>query len=653
MATRMQQRRGTAAQWISTNNGDGPVLNAGEIGFETDTGKFKVGDGTNHWVDLEYFIDESQINNITDNYILSSTLAQPNGVATLDGAGKLTTAQIPNVDELAQDAVNTALTAGTGITKTYNDNANTITLAVDTSVIATKAELAEVAQDSINDALVAGTGLDKTYDDVSNTLTIDIDSTVTTNSGTQTLTNKTISAADNNVTINTTDIIDVTASAAEINVLDGITANTAELNYVSGVTSAIQTQIDSKLDKSGGTMTGYITLSGAPTQSLHAATKDYVDAVSQGLHIHASCVAATTGNVAIATDLEAGDVVDGVTLAEGDRVLVKSQTNAAQNGIYVVQASGAALRASDFNEPQEVDGGDFIFVTGGTLYDNTGWVQTTTNVVTIGTDPIQFTQFSGAGTYLAGNGLTLAGNQFAIDTAITTDLTTAQTLTNKTLTSPIINGATIGGSLVPSANGLYDLGSSANKFKDLYLAGTTLYLDAASMALHSGNIQFSHSGNTTTVPIGGGAHTVATLAGTQTLTNKTISGANNTLSNIGNASLTNSSVTINGETVSLGGSVTISAAPTPQAVSSNITMQANYNYFVDTTTARTLTLPASPALGDTIAIYDASGTAATNNITVARNGNKINGLTEDAIVDLNQAVSLLVYTGATLGWKFD
>lgn len=653
MATRMQQRRGTAAQWISTNNGDGPVLNAGEIGFETDTGKFKVGDGTNHWVDLEYFIDESQINNITDNYVLSSTLAQPNGVATLDGAGKLTTAQIPNVDELAQDAVNTALTAGTGITKTYNDNANTITLAVDTSVIATKAELAEVAQDSINDALVAGTGLDKTYDDATNTLTIDIDSTVTTNSGTQTLTNKTISAADNNVTINTTDIVDVTASAAEINVLDGITATTTELNYVSGVNSGIQTQLDSKLDKSGGTMTGYITLSGAPTQSLHAATKDYVDAVSQGLHIHASCVAATTGNVAIATDLEAGDVVDGVTLAEGDRVLVKSQTNAAQNGIYVVQASGAALRAADFNEPQEVDGGDFIFVTGGTLYDNTGWVQTTTNVITIGTDPIVFTQFSGAGTYLAGNGLTLAGNQFAIDTAITTDLNTAQTLTNKTLTSPIINGATIGGSLVPSANGLYDLGSSANKFKDLYLSGTTLYLDAATMQLHSGNIQFSHSGNTTTVPIGGGAHTVVTQAGTETLTNKTISGSNNTLSNIGNSSLTNSSVTINGETVSLGGSVTISAAPTPQAVSSNITMQANYNYFVDTTTARTLTLPASPALGDTIAIYDASGTAATNNITIARNGNKINGLTEDAIVDVNQAVSLLVYTGATLGWKFD
>ncbi len=514
MATRMQQRRGTAAQWISTNNGDGPVLNAGEIGFETDTGKFKVGDGTNHWVDLEYFIDESQINNITSDYVLSSTLAQPNGVATLDGSGKLTAAQIPNVDEFAQDAVNNALVAGTGLDKTYNDNSNTIQ--------------------------------------------IDIDSTVVTLDGTQTLTNKTLTSPNIN------EAVALTATATELNILDGATLSTAELNYVDGVTSGIQSQLDAKLDKSGGTMTGDLTLAGAPTQSLHAATKGYVDALGEGLHIHASCVAATTENVAIATDLEAGDVVDGVTLAEGDRVLVKSQTNAAQNGIYVVQASGAALRAADFNEPQEVDGGDFVFVTGGTLYDNTGWVQTTTNVVTLGTDPIQFTQFSGAGTYTAGTGLQLNGTVFSIDTASTVDTSTAQTLTNKT-----------------------------------------------------------------------------------------ISGSNNTLSNIGNGSLTNSSVTINGETVSLGGSVTISAAPTPQAVSSNITMQANYNYFVDTTAARTLTLPASPALGDTIAIYDASGTAATNNITVARNGNLINGLTEDAIVDVNQAVSLLVYTGATLGWKFD
>jgi len=166
----------------------------------------------------------------------------------------------------------------------------------------------------------------------------------------------------------------------------------------------------------GATFTGAVVLPGDPEQALEAATKAYVDAVAEGLHIHESCVAATSANVNITTGLEPGDIIDNVTLAEGNRVLVKSQTNSAQNGIYVVQASGAALRASDFNEAMEVDGGDFVFVTGGDLYDNTGWVQTTTNVVTIGTDPIVFTQFSGAGTYTAGYGLELNnGTVFEVD----------------------------------------------------------------------------------------------------------------------------------------------------------------------------------------------------------------------------------------------
>lgn len=122
--------------------------------------------------------------------------------------------------------------------------------------------------------------------------------------------------------------------------------------------------------------------------------------------------------------------------------------------------------------------------------------------------------------------------------------------------------------------------------------------------------------------------------------------------NVG-AALPYSYITINGSQVNLGGSVTIPTGPTAQAVSSNITMTANYNYFVDTSAARTLTLPASPSLGDTIVIYDASGTAATNNITVARNGNKINGQTTNAIIDVNQSSSLFVYTGTTVGWRFD
>ena len=89
------------------------------------------------------------------------------------------------------------------------------------------------------------------------------------------------------------------------------------------------------------------------------------------------------------------------------------------------------------------------------------------------------------------------------------------------------------------------------------------------------------------------------------------------------------------------------------AVSSNITLEDNNRYFVDTTAARTLTLPATPALGEEIVIYDASGQASTNNITVLRNGSKINGLEDDAIIDLDQSISVFAYTGATVGWRFE
>jgi len=153
--------------------------------------------------------------------------------------------------------------------------------------------------------------------------------------------------------------------------------------------------------------------------------------------------------------------------------------------------------------------------------------------------------------------------------------------------------------------------------------------------------------------VGSALPNALTIDGTQTLTNKTISGASNTLTNIPNNALTNSSITVNGSAVSLGGSVTIVTGPASSAVSTNITMAANNNYFVDTSSARTLTLPASPSLGDTIAVYDASGTAATNNITIARNGSKINGQTENAIIDVDQSSSIFTYTGSTLGWRFD
>jgi hypothetical protein len=175
-----------------------------------------------------------------------------------------------------------------------------------------------------------------------------------------------------------------------------------------------------------------ITSLGTPTDATDAATKAYVDSVTEGLHIHESVVAATTVNVNLANALENGDTLDGITLATGNRILVKNQTTTSENGIYVVQASGQPTRATDFDTAQEVDSGDFVFVYSGTANASTGWVQTN-KPATIGTDPIVFTQFSGAGTYLAGNGLTLTGNSFSINTGVTVDLSTAQTLTNKTI----------------------------------------------------------------------------------------------------------------------------------------------------------------------------------------------------------------------------
>jgi hypothetical protein len=87
------------------------------------------------------------------------------------------------------------------------------------------------------------------------------------------------------------------------------------------------------------------------------------------------------------------------------------------------------------------------------------------------------------------------------------------------------------------------------------------------------------------------------------------------------------------------------------AISSNTTLVTGYRYFVDTTAARTLTLPANPSLGSEIVIFDSTGTAGTNNITLARNGNKINSLTENAIIDVDKAAAVLIYTGTAIGWR--
>ena len=152
-----------------------------------------------------------------------------------------------------------------------------------------------------------------------------------------------------------------------------------------------------------------------PTDSAHVATKGYVDSARQGLDVKASSRVATTVAVLLASGLENGDTVDGVTLATGDRVLVKDQSTASENGIYVVQASGAAVRADDFDASSKVTAGAFTFIAEGTTNGDQGFVLTTNDTITLGTTGLTFTQFSGTGSITAGDGLEKSGSTLSVN----------------------------------------------------------------------------------------------------------------------------------------------------------------------------------------------------------------------------------------------
>jgi hypothetical protein len=142
-----------------------------------------------------------------------------------------------------------------------------------------------------------------------------------------------------------------------------------------------------------------------PTNATDAATKQYVDNVAAGLKWKEAVRVASTANITIASALTNGSTIDGVTVATGDRVLLKDQSTGSQNGIYTVVASGAAPRASDANTSAEVDS-MVVRVEQGTVNGDKMYLLTTDNP-TLDTTALVFTQFTGGGTaYVAGNGLT-------------------------------------------------------------------------------------------------------------------------------------------------------------------------------------------------------------------------------------------------------
>jgi hypothetical protein len=265
MATRMQQRRGTASQWTEAD----PILAAGEIGFETDTNKFKVGDGTNNWSDLTYFLSEDVLDGTLDEYVLSSTKGQADGVATLDGTGNIPLSQLGNITGDAPEWLNSLEEIADSIN---NDPEIFTTISADLTTLFNSATTTSNSLQTLSESVetfeqTITAEVEALNDDVT-TLNTDI----ATKLGPTDLSDLNAAIA---AKVDSTDLATQMALKADLEspTFTGSvslpstttigTVGQAELSYLDGVTSAIQTQIDAKLDSSTASTT-YATIA-APT----------------------------------------------------------------------------------------------------------------------------------------------------------------------------------------------------------------------------------------------------------------------------------------------------------------------------------------------------------------------------------------------------
>ena len=464
------------------------ILDTSKLVATTDTGTVATDMIANSAITSAKIADGTIVNadiNASAAIALSKLATDP--LARANHTGTQTASTISDFNEAAQDAVGGIL--GSGLT--YTDSSNTIT--VDSSVI-------QLRVSGVSDTEIGY------LDGVTSAIQTQINSKLASSTASSTY------APISSPTFTGT-VSGITKTMVGLSNVD----NTSDVNKP--VSTATQTALDAKLALAGGTMTGALTLSGTPTSDLHAATKLYVDGVASGINFHAAVKAATSTNISttysngtngygatLTADANgAMGTVDGQTMSVGDRVLVKAQTDAKQNGIYVVTSLGGSSSkwimtraADDDNNPNgEVAGGDFCFVTSGTYAANTGFILSGSGTLTLGTDNLNYVQFNAAQAIIAGTGLSKTGGTILIDTATTADLSTAQTLSNKTFVAPVLGSATatsINGTIIPSSKTLVTTADSGTVTSTMIADETIVNADiSASAAIAYSKLNLSSS----------------------------------------------------------------------------------------------------------------------------------------------------------------
>jgi hypothetical protein len=509
MATRMQQRRGTAAQWISTNGGAGPVLNAGEMGWESDTNKFKIGDGVNNWTSLDYFSDV----NSTVNPAFGSSITFEG--ATADSFETILQVTDPTADRTITipDVTGTVITTG-NLSDITNIGVFTSTITMEGST-ANDFELTLSAGDPTADRTI-------TFPDATGTVALTSDITVTASS-TNTLSNKSISLATNTLTgtkaefnsaMSDADFATIAGSETLTNktlttpVISSITNGAATLTLPTSTgTIALTTDIPAGVVTESGTQTltnktltspvitgavfndGSIVFEGA-TANDHETTFTITDPTADRTITFpdATGTVALAANVAALSGATFTGAVSGTDLTLSGNLTVNGTTTNINSTNLVVEDKNIVLADVDTPTDTTADGGG-ITLKGAT--DKTfNWVDATDS-------------------WTSSEHINLAsGKSYSMNGTALKDV--SETLTNKTLTSPVISSISNTGTLT------------------LPTSTDTLVGRATTDTLTNKSISLTTNTVTGTIAEFNSAVTdqdLATLAGTETLTNKTLGSA--------------------------------------------------------------------------------------------------------------------------------